>query len=256
MLCTTKELAGFKLAARDGDIGRVREVYFDDERWVIRHLVVDTGGWLTGRDVLISPHSVQQINRAQHRLDVALSRGQIKDAPGIETDKPVSRQFEISTYDYYGYPYYWGGTGLWGAATLPLTAAGSLDATSDPVAARDMAANLEARRDAGDSHLRSSAEVTGYHVEATDGGIGHIDDFLFDEQSWEIRYAVVDTRNWLPGRLVLVSPRSIKSVDWNDRRAHVGLTREAVKASPAYERNAPMSHDEELRVRRHYEGWM
>lgn len=108
-------------------------------------------------------------------------------------------------------------------------------------------------RSAGSS---GSAEVTGYHVEATDGGIGHIDDFLFDEQSWEIRYAVVDTRNWLPGRLVLVSPRSIKSVDWSDRRAHVGLTREAVKASPAYERNAPMSHDEELRVRRHYEGWI
>lgn len=255
MLCSIKDLKGYELAARDGGIGKAREVYFDDAHWVVRHLVADTGGWLSGRKVLISPHAIAAVEPAQRRLAVELTRRQIQEAPGIETDRPVSRRHEASQYDYYGYPYYWSGVGLWGSEAYPL--AGGLLV---PGAGQQVPTEIEreiaaAARESGDPHLRSSAEVIGYHIEASDGTIGHVDDFLFDTRSWQIRYAVVDTRNWLPGRRVLVSPAVIDSIDWNGRHAHLRLSREALKASPPYEPGPLMSEAEELRVQRHYEGW-
>jgi uncharacterized protein YrrD len=257
MLCSTKELKGFALAARDGDIGHVRDAYFDDERWTIRHLVVNTGGWLSGRDVLISPHSIQGLDRSRRRVDVGLSRRQIEDAPGIETDKPVSRQHEISYYDYYGYPYYWGGAGLWGMDAYPMAGAPPvMPALRDPGLPKEAAEMAAREREAADPHLRSSNDVIGYDIQATDGAVGHIDDFLFDERSWAIRYAVVDTRNWLPGRLVLIVPQTIEGVDWIGRTARVKLTREAVKSSPPYDREAQLSDAEDERMRRHYESWI
>jgi hypothetical protein len=112
-----------------------------------------------------------------------------------------------------------------------------------------------AERDSADLHLHSSDEVIGYYIEATDGGIGHIDDFLFDERSWAIRDAVVDTRNWLPGRLVLIAPQSIESVDWSRRRAGVRVSPEVVKTSPPDDRAAQLSVEDEQRLQRHY-GWL
>ncbi|MBA3595890.1 MAG: PRC-barrel domain-containing protein [Methylibium sp.] len=254
MLFSTRQLEGFKLDARDGEIGRVREVYFDDRHWVIRHLVVDTGGWLSGRKVLISPHSIERLDRDQQRLTVALSRQQIEDAPGIDADKPVSRQHEIAFSDHYGYPYYWTGTGLWGAAAYPLTVGAMAVPQAEDGRARELSQRAAQAEDAAaDPNLRSSKEVIGYHIEAGDGSIGHIEDFLFDERSWQIRQAVVDTRNWLPGRLVLVSPEAIESVDWSARQVRVKLTREAVKASPPYDRNAPLSGEGESALQARHE---
>jgi uncharacterized protein YrrD len=183
MLFSTKELDGFQIIARDGEVGHVRDIYFDDRQWAIRHLVVETGDWLSRRDVLISPHSIQGI--AQRKVSVALSRAQIEKETG---------------------------------------------------APRELSQRAEVEREAGDPHLRSSAEVTGYRVEASDGNIGHIDDFLFDGSSWAIRHAVVDTREWLPGGHVLIEPLSIERVDWNQHEVRVKLTREVIKSSPPYDR--------------------
>lgn len=255
MLCSIKELDGYTLAARDGEIGTVREVYLDDARWAVRHLVVTTGGWLSSREVLISPHAVQHLDREQRRIEVSLTRQQVEAAPGVDTDKPIARQYETAHHDHYGYPYYWGGTGLWGAEAYPLGAGLVTDALPDPTLADEVARAERAEREAADPNLRSSAEVIGYHVAAADGAIGHIDDFLFDDRSWAIRWAVVDTRNWLPDRLVLVALASIDGVDWAERRVRVRLAREAVKASPAYNPAAGVTRDEELKVQRHFAGW-
>jgi len=257
MLCSIQQLDGFQLAASDGVIGHARELYFDDEQWVVRHVVADTGGWLSVRKVLISPHAIVRIDAARRQLDVALSRRQIQDAPGIDTDRPVTRQQEIPYYDHYGYPYYWAGSGLWGVEALPQAGepllgsqrgAGLPDEVAEAIAV--------AERAAADGHLRSSAEVIGYDVEASDGAIGHIADFLFDDRSWQIRYAVVDTRHWLPGRRVLVPPRSIINMDWNKRRAHFQLTRATVEASPPYRHGTAPTREYEASVQRHYEGWL
>ena len=255
MLYSTKKLDGLKLGARDGEIGKAREVYFDDQRWVIRHLVADTGGWLSGRKVLISPHSIERVDVAEGRLELNLTRSQIENAPDIDTDKPVSRQQQIPYYDYYGYPYYWAGPGLWGLGAYPM-AVGAMamrPREGDTGAPRELDEVAEAEREAADPHLRSSREVIGYDLKATDGDIGHVEDFLFDDRTWQIRYVVVDTRDWLPGKRVLVSPDWVDSVDWSGRVAHFKVSREAVKASPEYQPDRGLSEEEVQRVQRHYE---
>lgn len=244
MLYSIKQLKGLDIAARDGTLGKVEEAYFDDTHWTVRHLVVQTGHWFSGRDVLVSPHAVERIDLAAGHIVVALTRQQVEQAPGVDTDKPVSRQYEANYYDYYGYPYYWGGPGAWGAGGFPLgvltpTVPGE-PTSSAPLGHGTGAAPAlsqqpqEESRDTGDPHLRSTAEVAGYAVEASDGSIGHVEDFLFDPASWAIRKVVLDTRNWLPGKRVLIEPAAIEAVDWSARQLRVGLTREAIKASPEY----------------------
>lgn len=255
MLRSVKDLDGCELAARDGTIGHVREVYFDDHQWVVRHLVVDTGGWLSGRRVLIPPHAVRGAADGRQRvLDVDLTRQQVQDAPGIETDRPVSRQYEASAYDHYGYPYYWGGTSLWGMLDMPLGGSIAPYAVPDPAEAEAMRARARAEMESADPHLRSSSEVLGYNVLALDGEIGHVHDFLLDAQSWQISLVVVDTHNWLPDRLVLVPPSWVDHVDWAERRAAFKVTRASVEASPRYRPEEGLAAEEALRVQRHFEG--
>lgn len=258
MLCSIKHIHNAIIAARDGDIGHVREVLFDDAHWVIRHIVVDSGGWLSGRRVLISPHAVERIDAEHKRLVVALTKQQIEDAPDIDTDKPVSRQHETALYDYYGYPYWWAGAGIWGAAAYPMAGASLAvprPAPDDEVT-RELRERQQAERDAADPRLRSSAEVSGYHIEAKDGSIGHIEDFLFDDGSWRIEHVEVDTRNWLPGRHVLIAPQWIQRIDWGDRKVHVKVSREAVKSSPPYEGASRTSEESIRQMQRHFEGWL
>jgi uncharacterized protein YrrD len=254
MTFSTKELDGFDIAALDGDIGHLREIYFDDTHWTIRHLIADTGGWLAGRCVLLSPHAVIRLDRARHRVELNLRRDQVQKAPGIDDVRPVSRQQESAVYDHYGHPYWWGGAGLWGAMAFPGPVAGAVlaDPPVDAVPGEAQAREA-AERERADPHLRSSAEVIGYHIEAQDGSIGHIDDLLFDERSWTIHHAVVDTRNWLPGRLVLIETARIAGIDWDARQARVEATRKAIEASPPYDRNAMIDPAAQAQVLRHFE---
>jgi uncharacterized protein YrrD len=242
MLHNVKGLSGFTVGARDGELGKVKDVYFDDQRWAIRHLVVATGGWLSSREVLISPRSARGVDWNDEIIKIDLTQQQIKDSPGIDTDKPVSRQHEVNYYNYYGYPYYWEGNGLWGPSMLPYPWVG---ASADPMVAshkpidREVAREIEGRideeRDSADIHLRSCDQVCGYEIIATDGSIGEVDDFVFDDQDWAIRYLVVDTRKWLPGKHVRLGTDQIDRVSWEDREVHVKMTREAIKDSPEYD---------------------
>ena len=120
MLRSIKQLYGNRLGASDGEIGHVKDFYFDDQNWAIRYLVADTGTWLPGRMVLLSPHSLGTLDQPEKILRVNLTRKQIEDSPAIETHKPVSRQFEEKYYRYYRWPFYWQGHGLWGQTSVPL----------------------------------------------------------------------------------------------------------------------------------------
>jgi sporulation protein YlmC with PRC-barrel domain len=252
MLWSTEQLSSLEPLAQDGEIGKVQDLYFDDQHWVVRHVVVRAGGWFNGRDVLISPHAVTGIDPERRHLMVALTRQQMKDSPGVEADKPVSRQLETRTYDFYGYPYYWVGGGLWGAAALPL---GGVPAAVPPPRETGLP-DVAPPDEAADPHLRSSTDVTGYAVEASDGAIGHIEDLLVDERSWQIHNLVIDTRNWLPGRKVLVLPNSIEAIDWNTRQVRLRLTRAAIESSPPYEPDQVLGDDDIKRVQLHYESWL
>ncbi len=243
MLNNATLLKGLTIQATDGELGTVDEFYFDDETWTIRYFVVNTGGWLDGRQVLISPISVTRIDWRNKRLHVALTKERVEKSPSIDTHQPVSRQHEIDYSAYYGYNSYWGGPYMWGPAFYPadLSRKGAAHVSKE-----------RARRDSADSHLRSSEAVTGYHVEATDGEIGHVEGFIVDDELWAIRYLEVATRNWLPGKKVLVSPAWIVRVSWLDSRVYAFLSREDIKSAPEYLESGLLSRDYENRLHTHY----
>jgi len=238
---------GLTIAAADGDIGSVKDLYFDDGSWTVRYLVVDTGAWLPGRQVLISPMSVNQPVTLD-RVFVDLTREQVKDSPPVESDLPVNRQNELELSRHYRYPYYWEGPLRWGAVDFAGAVPVPVMPAPDPVG-EEMAARL---RSQADPSLRSVRDVTGYTIEATDGDIGHVEDFLVDEPAWAIRYMVVDTRNWLPGRKVLVSPEWVQSVTWPDSRVHVDLRRDHIEAAPEFDPTATFEREHETRLFEHH----
>lgn len=248
MLRSIKNLQDFEVIATDGGIGSVDRFYFDDERWAIRYLVVDTGNWLPGRRVLISPFSVRMVDWSAGTVSLSITRGMVQSSPDIETHKPVSRQHEVEYLRYYGYPYYWGGSGLWGPGPYPvgLAAANAADARARAEA------ELEEARAKGDLHLRSSKEVIGYHLQATDGELGHVEDLLVEDDSWAIRYIVVDTSNWWFGKKVLVSPEWIRDVSWSHEKLNVDLTRQSVKGAPEYDSAAHLDRQWEADYYAHY----
>jgi uncharacterized protein YrrD len=230
MIQTVTDLQGDEIMARDGAIGAVEDVYFDDERWAVRYLVVDTGAWLPGRRVLISPASVDVTSSTGSTVRVGLTREQVRKAPDIDSDQPVSRRYEAAHAAHFGYAPYWSGPLLWGRAALPIAGAALPPAhPAPPEATREARTEIEE----GDPHLRSCKEVIGYGIEARDGSIGEVRDFVLDERSWAIRDVVVDTRVWWPGGHVHVSPDYVKRIDWGERRMHVLLTRAQVKRSGA-----------------------
>jgi hypothetical protein len=249
MLRSVKSLESFAIGATDGIFGKLKDFYFDDEAWVIRYLVVDTSAWLVGREVLISPYSIGQPNWAGSVLPATISKRQIKDSPSIDSDKPVSRQYEKSYLGYYGYPYYWGGTGLWGGSYYP----GPNSNRSDSDEYEGYQGYLGApSADDGDPHLRSCNAVKGYHIKASDGEIGHVQGFLVDDLTWSIRYLIVNTSNWWVGHKVLISPEWIQNVSWNNSLVGISLDRQAIKAAPVYDEDAPFDRDDEFDIYSHY----
>ena len=253
MFQSVNELTGKVVHASDGELGTVDQFLFDDESWTIRYLVVETGK-LLGRKVLISPISIDRERHADG-LTLSLNKEQIRNSPGIDTDRPVSRQHETEYLNYYGYPYYWSGPGLWGGTAYPLGHAATRsmkfpDRTSASTGSAAAARPEPAKKE--DPHLRSTKEVIGYYIEATDGDIGHVEDFIIDNENWAIRYIVVDTVNWWPGKKVVVAPHWIKDVSWMDSRVYVNLSRERIKNAPEYDPAAIVDRAYEDRLYEHY----
>jgi hypothetical protein len=245
MLTNATFLKGLAIQATDGELGTVDQFYFDDETWAIRYLVVETGGWLGGRQVLISPISILHTDFEAKRLDVSLTKKQVENSPDINTHQPVSRQHEAAYNQYYGYPYYWGGPFLWGPGLYPMDLA--IPATAPT---KTITGSID--RESTDSHLRSTEAITGYYVEATDGEIGHVDGFVIDDKAWAIRYVEVATRNWLPGKKVLISPAWIERVSWAESKVYAGLSREVIKSCPEYLVSRPLTREYENRLHAHY----
>jgi sporulation protein YlmC with PRC-barrel domain len=240
-----EELIGMPIGASDGEIGKIKDIYFDDHRWVVRYLVVETGGWFEDRKVLVSPFAVTGIDWDLRTVQVNLTRQQVRQSPSFDTDKPVSRQHEIEFYGYYGYPYYWGGPLLWGVSLYPLMPAGPI-----PHVNQAQPGHAEAP---ADWRLRSASEVTGYRIKATDDLIGHLENFLIDGESWAIRYLIVDTRNWWPGKHVVIPPQWIKRLDWEENCVHVDVTRNTVQHAPEYEPALEFSRANEASLYQYYQ---
>lgn len=239
MLIKAKSLKGYKLLAKDGEIGKVDEFFFDDQHWVIRYLVADTGNWLAGHQVLLAPYALGEVTKEEEHVAVNLTKKQIEDSPTLESALPISRQYEENYYGYYGWPTYWSGSYIWGMYP---------NIVRDPM----MWGEIWHSEKKLDAHLRSTDVVDGYHIEASDGAIGHIDDFIVDDETWAIRYLVVDTTNFLPGKKVLVSPQWVERMSWQDEKVFIKLSKDAIKRSPQYSEKSPIIRDYEVALHRHY----
>jgi hypothetical protein len=222
MLHVIKDLERLKIDTVNEDIGYVYDFYFDDVSWITRYIVVDTGNWLTGKKVLVSPYSIKKPNFLENKISTDLSKKQIKNSPDVSLEEPVSRQFEQMLSEYYGWPAYW-----------------SMDASMQAMAARynsDDAKALKLGKD--DPHLRSVREVRNYTINAIDGEIGVVDSFIIDDQNWIIKYLVIDTRKWLHwlpgGKDVLIAPEWIENIKWNRSTVNVALDKETIENGPEF----------------------
>jgi hypothetical protein len=224
------------LKAEDGEIGRCHDFLVDDLNWTVRYMVADTRKWLPGRRVLISPIALGEPDWKDQRFPVRLTRQQIKEAPDLDEHAPVTRQYEIWYHQHYGWPYYWTGSGIWSSGIHPKALYASRPHLGDEGPELDH------------PHLHAAHEVIGYDVQATDGEIGHVEDFIVDDDSWSVRYAVIATRNWLPGKRVLVPLARLQSVAWDDRALEVDLTRDKIADSPEYDPSAPVNAEFEKRI--------
>lgn len=258
MLRSMVDLEDCAIRATDGNIGNVKDFYFDDEARVIRYSVVDTGSWLSSRKVLISPTGIGPPDWAEKLLPVSITKVQVKNSPHIDTDKPVSRQHQMRYLGYYGYPSYLGDAGLWGGGEYPgmmLPCYGGFSAApyvADLKAQETYARADEARHRDDDLHLRSCNAVMDYYIEPSDGDIGHVQGLLVDEQTWAIRYMIVDTSNWWLGHQVLISPQWIKNVSWPEGTVSAALTRQAVKDAPPYDSTVQLDRTQEMGIHEHY----
>jgi hypothetical protein len=240
MIRTIKQIRGRTLAAQDGHIGHITDLFFDDAFWHVRYFVVATGSGPDQRKVLIAPEAVRPADWTEENFPVDLTMDQVRRSPRVETDQPVSRQQEQELRGHYGWPMYWDmGLGLGGViAGVPPPVIPVRTATTD--------------QPPGNPNLRSAETTLGYRLEATDGAIGHVEEFLVDERSWQIRYLVVDTRNWLPGRMVVIAPAWIESTDWARRHLVVNLTKDAIKHSPPYDPDLQWNPAYSAELHEHY----
>jgi len=242
MLRSIKQIYGDKLGASDGEIGHVKDFYFDDLDWVVRYLVADTGSWMPARLVLISPHAMGQLYQGGKVLLVNLTRQQIEDSPSIDSHKPLSRQYEEEYHRYYGWPFYWRGDALWGMSGFPILSQGSEPFHGEPPSPTPR------KRNRADAHLRSARAITGYKVEASHELVGHVADFLVDDKTWAINHLVFDASSSLSGGKVLVPPKQVRRISWDDSKVILKLTKEALRRAPRYDDAEAVAHDHDPRI--------
>jgi len=239
-----RDLEGFRLAAADGEIGHVTDLYFEDDEWAVRYIVVSTGNWLVGKKVLISPNAVEAVKWDDECIKVGLTREQVRNSPDIETDRPISRQQEAEYHLYYNFPPYWGGVALWGRYDQPGAASTEVD-TAATKEDHEYGAKW-------DSHLRSAKEVRGYRVEAIDGQVGHLDNLLMEVETWGIRYLVVNTGGWLKKHEVLFTPKLVDKMMWAEAAVNINASRQLVESAPDYDRSTTINRPYEQALFAHY----
>jgi hypothetical protein len=273
MLRSIEALEKYAIHASDGKIGHATDFYFDDDAWTVRYLVVDTGTWLSERKVLISPISIGHLDERSKIVQVLLTKEQVKNSPDFDTQKPVSRQHEMGYLGYYGYPYYWDGAGLWGPGSFPSLMLSGMDTNSEADYDKQQIELSQQRLDSqttgsqsalpgstkpapvkrDDPHLRSCKAVVGYEIQATDGHMGRVAGFLVDEQTWAIRYLIVETSHWWSGHKVLIVPEWISDVNWFESTLSVALSRADVKESPPFDSCVELDREQEVGLYKHYD---
>lgn len=222
-LWNARKLETAEVRARDGAVGQVDDLLFDDATWTVRYVVVDTGTWLAGRRVLLAPHAINVHATETACVSVNLTQEQIRTSPEADTG-PVTRAHEARLHEHYRWPAYW----------APTHTPFASDAIPPPAAFERPAPRVPPAEVGRDPHLRSARHVRGYRLAATDGAIGVAEDFLIEPRSWRIVFLIVDTNGWLPGGKVLLEPHTVERVSWTDAKIFVNEERAVVKTHPPY----------------------
>lgn len=248
MLRALLEMCRFRLRAIDKDLGTVEDFYFDDRLWKVRYVVVDTGNWLPGRQVLIGQEALERPDWEDNVFPVALTSTEVENSPGIEADLPFSLQKERELRLFFKWREYWNDDiFLQPAEFRPIGAPGKT--AVDPSLQQRVTTSTSLE---GNPYLRSANEIRNYGIRAKNGEIGHVEDFMITEDIWDIRYLLVDTRNWLPGKKVLISPKWVDSIDWSQQIVEVEMTQELIEGSPEYVPHMPISRDYEISLYEYY----
>ncbi len=248
MLRALLEMQGYPLQAIDKDLGNAKDFYFDDRLWTLRYLVADTGNWLPGRKVLIGPEVLGSPSWEDKVFPVTLTSAEIEDSPGIETDLPFSLQKEKELRTFFKWREYWTDEiFIQPAGYIMAGVPGGMNG-DPPGIAVDSSIQLS-----GNPHLRSAIEVKGYYIRAKDGDIGHVKDFIVNDETWVIRYLVVDTENWLPGKKVIISPKWVNAIDWSHHIVEVAMTRDMIEHSPEFTPGIPISKEYEISLYDYYQ---
>lgn len=234
-------LIGYKIGAINGEIGSVKDFYFDDDTWTIRYMIVDTGEWLSSRKILVSPQAVVTTDCDNRIFHVDLFKDQIKSSPDVDTERPVSRQDEIKLQEHYRWSGYLD-NGLY-TGNAPVSVYEVLTRNADYGGKN---------KSIDDPHLRSTGSVIGYTVKAIDGDIGDVNDLIMSDTTWQLDFMIVDTGRWWPGRRVLISPKWIKAISWKENSVVIVHNIETVKSSPEYMPNQPLSSEYLLKVYSHF----
>lgn len=234
MLRSANEMTGYTIHAEDGDFGSVKDFYLDDRHWKIRYMVADAGSWFSKKLVLVSTAAFLESPDPDSRIfPVNLTKQLVKSCPDIEYDLPVSRQNELEMVNYYRWPAYW---------------------TAFPQGMVETIKSGQAESESAEeqSHLRSVRELTGYHIEAKDGDIGHVADFLLDDGDWSLSFAVVKLSNWLPSEKTVIPVSLIQNISWADGKIRFDLQKEDIQKSPEYDESAPVFSNSEFSLEHLY----
>ncbi len=224
MLINVTKLIGYKILASDGEIGHVDDMYFDTQDWVLRYLVVDTGPWILGRKVALSRSALSLMDAQSEKISVNLTRDQVKDSPAMDFAQPITREQEVNLYGYYGWPVYW-----------PIPFAGP--SVAAPIVPAVVTKQEPVEPDQSEtSYLHRFNTVKGYQVHARDGDLGHIKDFVIEDENWEIGYFIVDTGGWFQkGNHVMLAPHWITHIDSDESKVFVDLSKDTIRSSPEFE---------------------
>lgn len=244
MLIRAKELKTFTIDATDGEIGQVLDFYFDEDRWTVRYIVVDSGAWFSASTLLVSPAAIFSIDSPGRYINTSLSRLEVKNSPTFDRRLPLLRHSEIAYHDYFHYAYYWAGPNLWGSAANP--------SEIRNVAAAQGGITASFAHATEHTHVHSAESVNGFQIAAVDSDVGYIKDFLLDDETWAIRYLIIDTGNWWPGKQIMLAPQWATEVRWAERRVYVDLALEDIKNSPEFYESGLIDRAYEQRLHNYY----
>ncbi len=245
MLRTLSSLYRYTLWTREGELGDIADIYFEDDTWVIRYLVVDLNRWLTGRKVLIPPSIADRPKDEAGQIPVAMTRESVRTSPDFSSEEPVSRQLEDQLHSFFGWQPYWSGE-TEGGVVSPRMPEG------DEMTGDRQADSVPGDAPRGDPHLRSARDISGYKVQAVRQPVGTLTDLLIDDESWMVRYLVIDVGRPDTTRQVVVAADTVETVDWRQFAVYLELERESVERAPAFETAPVLPEDLERQLERHF----